>query len=289
MNTTFIRRHSGIIILMACFILLKIFMVHTLVYASTKSDNLKKVQRILPGQMGVISEEEFIDVAKTDYLKLLEYMAINYDSSVVDYTGTFVKQERIRGKLGKPQTIKFKFRNEPFSIFMEWTKNPGKADRLLFVKGQNNNKMILHPAGLLSLIKSIERDPRSKEVFKHSLSSCDQFGIRNMISRVTRACEKSIKNNNFKAVFAGEKVINKRPCIVIETDIGKIEVLNYEGKTEISEVEKIVLTVDLGLRLPVSAESFDAKGKLVSKYTYSDLIFNTNLTDENFKRKANKL
>ena len=216
-------------------------------------------------------------------------MTINYDSSVLDYTGTFIKQERIKGKLHKEQTIDFKFRNKPFSLFMQWTKNPGKADRLLFVKGQNNNKMIVHPAGLFSLIKSVERDPKGKEVFKHSLRSCDKFGIRNLLDRISSVSKISSKNGNFKAAYTGETLIDKRPCMVIETDIGKIKVTDQKGKTEVSNVEKVILTVDLGYCLPVSIKSLDAKGNLISKYTYSNLKFNTNLSDANFTKKANKL
>ena len=172
---------------------------------------------------------------------------------------------------------------------MEWTKNPAKADRLLFVKGKNNNKMIVHPSGLLSLIRSVELDHKGKEVFKHSLRSCDQFGIRNLLDRISDISRTSLYNNNFRVAYIGETLIDKRPCLVIETDIGKIKVTDQEGKTEVSNVEKVILTVDLGYRLPVSVTSLDAEGNLISKYTYSNLKFNTNLTDANFTKKANKL
>jgi len=222
-----------------------------------------------------ISDVEFITLAKADYPKLLETMIINYQNRVTDYTGTLSKQERVNGKLLKPQTADFKFRNKPFSIFMQWTENPGKIDRLLFVKGQNKNKMVVHPTGIASFLKSVERSPICKEVFRANLRSCDKFGIRNMLQRL------KTNSKTAKTTYLGKTRVDNRPCIVIGA------IVPMPDKPD--EFKKMIITVDMTYRLPVSVISMDKNRNLISTYTYTDLKFNTNLTDADFTKKANKL
>ncbi len=234
-----------------------------------------------PYRSVAISDSEFLNYAKADYPKLLETMIINYENQIQDYTGTLSKQERVNRKLRKPQTTDFKFRNKPFSIFMKWTKNPGKIDRLLFVKGQNKNKMVVHPTGLISFIKSVERHPGSKEVFKANLRSCDKFGIRNMLERLKRNCKAAQLNRTLKTTYLGETLVDNRPCIAIEVIVPRAN--------KSKEFKKMIIKVDLAHRLPVSVKSLDKDGKLLSTYTYTNLKFNTDLTDADFTKKANKL
>ena len=222
-----------------------------------------------------ISDSEFVNYAKTDYPKLIETMIISYDNRIIDYTGTLHKQERVNGKLRKPQTTDFKFRNRPFSIFMQWTKNPGKIDRLLFVKGQNKNKMVVHPTGIASFLKSVERPPACKEVFKANLRSCDKFGIRNMLQRL------KTNSKTAQTTYLGETLVANRPCIAIEAIVPMADKPN--------EFTKMIIKVDLAYRIPVSVTSLGKNGNLLSTYTYTNLKFNTNLTDADFTKKANKL
>jgi len=248
--------------------------------SNTKNRLLDPIKKFFSADKNEISDEDFLEFAANDYGKLLEVMKANYDSSIKDYTGMFTKQERLKNKLRKPQVIAFKFRNEPFSIFMQWKKNPGKADRMLYVKGQNNNKMVVHPRGLLGFIRSVERDPKGKDVLKTSLRTCDKFGIRNLLNRVTGLYKGNVQDKGFSAKYIGTEEIDKRPCIVLETIM---------PNSKISPTRRLILVVDMEYRLPVSVTSLDGKGNLISKYSYTGLNFNNGLKDKNFTKKANKL
>ncbi|MCF7956358.1 MAG: DUF1571 domain-containing protein [Phycisphaerae bacterium] len=241
---------------------------------------LDPIKEFFSADKSEISDEDFLEFAVNDYGKLLEVMKANYDSSIDDYTGIFTKQERVKDKLLKPQVIAFKFRNDPFSIFMAWKKNPGKADRMLYVKGQNNNKMVVHPRGLLAWIRSVERDPRGKDVLKTSLRTCDQFGIRNLLNRVTGLYKGNVKDDGFSAKYIGTEEIDKRPCIVLETVM---------PNNKISPTRRLMLVVDMEYRLPVAVTSLDGEGNLISKYSYTSLKFNVGLKAEDFTKKANNL
>ncbi len=67
---------------------------------------------------------QITNLAENDHIALLEMAVDRYDRTIRDYSGTFIKQERIKGELGPVQVIAFKFRQEPFSLFMEWKENP---------------------------------------------------------------------------------------------------------------------------------------------------------------------
>jgi hypothetical protein len=245
-----------------------------------KTKLLDPIKKFFSADKSEISDKDFLNFAATDYGKLLEVMKANYDASITDYTGIFTKQERVKKKLLKPQVINFKFRNKPFSIFMQWKKNPGKADRMLYVKGQNNNKMVVHPRGLLGFIRSVERDPKGKDVLKSSLRSCDQFGMRNLLNRVTGLYKGNVKDKGFTAKYIGSEEIDKRPCFVLETIM---------PNNKISPTRRLILVVDMEYRLPVSITSLDGKGNLISKYSYTGLRFNNGFKDKDFTKKANKL
>jgi len=133
---------------------------------------------------------------------------------------------------------------------------------------------------LLAWIKSVERDPRAKDVFKSSLRSCDQFGIRNLLRRVTGLYEGSVEDEGFSAKYIGTEKVDNRPCIVIESIM---------PDNRISSTRRLILVVDMEYRLPVSVTSLDADGNLISKYSYTSLKFNNGLKDEDFTKKANKL
>lgn len=250
--------------------------------AKSKIENhiITPIKEFFTADKTVISDEDFLDFAANDYGKLLEVMKSNYDTSITDYKGIFTKQERVKNKLLKPQIIAFKYRNEPFSIFMEWKKNPGKADRMLYVKGENNNKMVVHPRGLLAFIKSVERDTRDKKVLKSSLRSCDQFGIRNLLNRISGLYMGNFEDEGFSAKYIGTEKIDNRPCIVLETIM---------PNNTISSTRRLILVVDMAYRLPVSVTSLDGEGNLISKYSYTGLKFNIGLKSDDFTKKANKL
>ena len=72
------------------------------------------------------------ELARTDPIGFLRLCRARYRFR--DYTCTFVKQELIRNRLTKAQEISVRFREEPFSVDMEWIKNADQAERALYVE-----------------------------------------------------------------------------------------------------------------------------------------------------------
>ncbi len=227
-----------------------------------------------PNAVPIISEEKLIELSKHDHITLLKLAIERYEKSIEDYTGTFYKQERLRGKLGKEQTIAFKFKEKPYSIYMEWKKNSGSADKLLYVKDQNNNKMIVHPTGLLSWLRSVKRDPGGKDARKSSLYTCDQFGFYNSMKRGLKDYELAKKAGDLKIKYIGLTKVHGRKCIAFERILPK--------KKDYSTA-RLIINLDIEYMLPVALERYDWDNRLIFRNSFRDLKFNTGLKIEDFK------
>lgn len=223
---------------------------------------------------------KIIDLAKNDHIALLKLAIARYQKSVSDYTGTFHKQERIGRKLRKAQIITFKFKEKPFSLFMDWKKNARGADRLLYVEGQHDNKLIAHPTGLLSIVKSVKLDPHGKKALASSRQPCDRFGFHRTMANMLKVYELAQKNGDLQTKYLGQTIIGKRKCIKLERMLPKKKFYTYG---------RLTMQIDLEYLVPVSITCYDWRNKLVGRYLFTNLKFNVGLTDKQFTTKANKL
>lgn len=70
---------------------------------------------------------------------------------VHDYTASFLKQERIKGKLGPSQTLSIKVRQKPFAVYVKFL-NPHAGREIVYAEGHHENKMIAHASGMARLL-----------------------------------------------------------------------------------------------------------------------------------------
>jgi len=118
-------------------------------------------------------------LAKDDPLAFFRQCLRRYDREVFAYTCTLDKTERLDGKVQPTEEIKVSFREEPFTALLEWEKNARLAKRSLYVKGQNNDKLLALPNGrLLSLAGVVERDPEGASAKSSSRYPQTEFGIK---------------------------------------------------------------------------------------------------------------
>ncbi len=223
---------------------------------------------------------QIVALAKNDHIALLEMAVERYDRTIRDYSGTFIKQERIKGELGPVQVIAFKFRQEPFSLFMEWKENPLGADRLLYVEGQNDDKMLVHPTGLLKWLKCLKLSSNGKQARKSTLRPCEKFGFRRNMLEALKVYRLAKKNAELTIKSWGPETIDGREYLILERTLP--EKKGYP-------TARLVVRLDMEYILPVQITCYDWEGNLISRYTFGDLKFNTNLTDRDFHPKANNL
>ncbi|MFC1783257.1 DUF1571 domain-containing protein [Planctomycetota bacterium] len=225
----------------------------------------------------IVNPDRITELAKTDHIALLKWSLEAYQIRVIDYTTTFNKQERIKGKLKKTEQISVMFKDIPFSVFMNWQKNAGSANKLLYVEGSNNNKMIVHPTGLFSWIKSVKKDPCGKDAQKASRRTCDQFGFRRSMKSLLEVYELAQKRGDLKIIYRGPTTIDGRPCIAMERILPPDK--GYPAARMIMEFDQEYL-------LPVSITHYDWQNNLLGRYVFLNLKFNNGLTNARFLPKA---
>ena len=223
--------------------------------------------------VGAIPEDEIIGMAQHDKLGFLKHAIENYEKSTRDYTGIFYKQERLNGRLGKENKIAFKFKEAPYSVYLEWLENAKETDRLLYVKGQREDKMLVHPTGLFGFIKSVKRDPRGKDALKSSLYTCDEFGFYNTLKRIIGYYEMGTQSGDLVIEYTGIENVDGRRCISFE---------GFLPNKACYDTARMVAKFDVEYLVPVVLERYDWDDRLLFRSSFKDLAFNVGLQDQSF-------
>lgn len=213
-------------------------------------------------------------LAKSNPLELLRVALKWYDERVLSYTCLFMKQENINGELRKPETMRMKFRASAFSVYVKWTGEQSKNQEVIYVEGSNDNKAVVHPAGILGMIgRKVSVDPNSKLALKHSRRPITVAGMGNMLRLVIPQCETAKTNGDLALTYEGIREEAGRPCYVFKRVLPNHK--DYPCAI-------LVTYIDVEYLVCCRTDAYDWNGDLISTYSYSDLIINAPLTDTDF-------
>lgn len=243
------------------------------------------------------------DLAESNHLAIFQKaQAAHKARNIRSYTCTFVKQERIRGKLGKPQKMAVKFTEKPFRVAMAWDDSKAydvpAGDRIIFIEGKNPDKsgkaqMIVRPAsGFLRGLTggSVLRLPDGKDAKKSALRPCTAFGITKSIQSLIDIYKDAAERDHLTQQHGYHDEKTGQHVKFVEFDGAKCIVLvrTLPNLPEYPAV-KTITYVNLDSMLPVRVMGYDSDDKLMCDYQYRDLDFTTSLTADDFTRKANDM
>jgi len=237
-----------------------------------------EVREITPGYG--LTRPRVIEMAQKNPAKLFKRSLNHFDATIRDYRGTLYRQERMFGKLGREQVINFKFKDDPHSVAMSWVHNAAKIDRLLYVEGQNDNKMLVRQDGLFALLGTARRDPHSKDVLVASLKPVTEFGFLKVLQSL--ADESASGPGKPKVTTKYVKTFYKYGRNVIEFE----QTIDNPHDMKVS---KRTMLFDIDLLIPIERMAYGPNGELLYKYVYRDMRFNTGLTSSDFTPQANGL
>ena len=224
-----------------------------------------------------------VDLAKTDHIALLDYCLDHYNRTYHDYTCTLIKQERINGELGPEQEVRVKYKESPFSVAMQWTRNPPLGDRLLYVEGKYDDNMMVRPANKLHQIVTggtVLRKPDGPDAMRNTLRPVNLFGFRKGMEDLIKVYREARDAGHLKEAFGGFADVAGRNTIVLE---------RYLPASDSYPAWKTVLYIDPELLVPVCIEGYDWDKQLSSRYVFENIRFNTGLTDDDFLPEANDM
>lgn len=217
---------------------------------------------------------------------------------VNDYTATMIKRERIKGELGNFEFMFVKIRNRkmngdklevPLSVYLHFLKPDDiKGREVIWVEGQNNNKLRAHEGGFGKILPSVWLDPDGALAMRGNLHPIYDIGIENLVlkliekGKVVRAlgpenCEISFTKN---AKIKASKTV-ERTCTVLNVRHPQ-QLPNYE-------FHLAQIFIDDELQVPIRYAAYhwptdpsDTTGPVLEEYTYLHLKLDVGLTDLDF-------
>jgi hypothetical protein len=220
-------------------------------------------------------QDDLVARAKRDPAGLLADALDRYDRQVRDYAGVFTRQEVHNGKLQPLMACRFQFRQEPFSVAMQVTEGAGRADRMVFVEGRNDGKMLVHPTGLAGkLMPCVAIDPEGEQARQNTSRTIKDFGLRNAMERLLGRYRDSRRQGQLRT-----------ECLGIH-DLGGQRVLVLKATDRLGEV---LTELDVDRLVPLRIRAYDPAGKPVGLFVFTGLQFNQGLGDEAFSKESNGL
>src|SRR3954447_25808102 len=147
-----------------------------------------------------------------DVLGFIRKCLDRYDQEIKGYTGTLYKHERVQGKLKPAEILQFEFREKPHSVYMKWLQGASLATAVLYVEGQNDNKLLVLPFIPLFIKTEEPRGATAKSTARYTI---DEFGIKIGLARVFNSWTKRRAANDLHVDYEGVFKVpeaGNRPC-----------------------------------------------------------------------------
>jgi hypothetical protein len=214
------------------------------------------------------------------FLRVCKGSIEHIDANIVDYSCTLVKQERVDGDLGEPQHIAMKVRQQPFSVYMRFLL-PYQGREVLFVAGQNDNKMYVLEAGLKrKLLGKMSFEPDNPIVMRGQKYPITDVGIRNLLAKL-------IERSEAEAKFAECDVTTKDGINIGDRMTTMVQLVHPIPRQNFrSHIARVFF--DNELRIPIHYDAYhwpDQPGQkppLEESYTYTNLKLNNGYTARDF-------
>ncbi len=226
------------------------------------------------------TEARMKQLAETDPIAFIEACIRRYDREVKGYRCVLHKQERLDGKLQPSEDIAAQFREKPFSVLMDWREGARLAQKTLYVKGQNDDKLLVKPAGLLALAGVVERDPNGDDARKSSRVPITDFGIKIGMEHTLTSWLAAQKQNALHVEYLGEfkvKEAGDRVC-------WKLRRTDYKRPEDIDGVTDLTMYIDKDTWLQVGSTLKGADGQLLGEYFFRDIEINPDFKPDTFTR-----
>ena len=221
-------------------------------------------------------------LAAADPLGFLKQCRRHYLEHISDYRCRFIRQERLHGILTAREEMDIRFRENPFSVDVRWTRNAKLAKRVNYVAGRwakNGREFArIEPAGLLGLLfpRGVKRDIHAPDVRAAARSTIDRFGFKNSLDEIITNCESAQGHPDFALRFIGSGALDDRPCLIFE------QWLPRDGPQGPYPSRLLVIHIDREWLVPTGWFAYDDARKLLGSYVSTDVEFNVGLTDEDF-------
>lgn len=214
--------------------------------------------------------------------------------NVRDFTCLLVKRERIEGRLKGYEYLRTRARlrkaeggkvSVPLSLYMHFLAPAELKDRkVLYVEGQNSNKMLVRNGGKRFSYVTVKIAPDSDAAMRESRYPVTELSLETVARRMIEKAEDDVRfdptNSNTEVVFYKDASVDGRKCTRIQ--------VTHPKRGEHFSYHIANVFVDDDLNVPIRVEGYDwpAAGStepvLLEEYTFTKLRLNVGLTDQDF-------
>ena len=202
-------------------------------------------------------------------------------AAIHDYTALVTKQENVSGVVQEAQVMEVKVRHQPFSVYLKF-RYPSKLNgqEAIYVKGQNDGKLIGHGVGLEKKLGTQKLDPEGWISMRGNKYPITEMGILNLVDKLLEVGYKDSKYGECDVTYTEGVKIGGRECTMIQVThpIPRENFMFYIAR----------IFVDKELNMPIWYVSYEWPRKagesptLIESYMYSNLKTNVGLTDADF-------
>ncbi|MBI5124805.1 MAG: DUF1571 domain-containing protein [Planctomycetes bacterium] len=198
-------------------------------------------------------------------------------ANLQDYTAEIHKQVHIHGELDIDECSLIKFQ-KPFKVYLKWITGKNDGKELLYVEGQNDNKVIVRKK-VFGINKTLELAPDGFWIRRASKYPITDAGFAGIISRSYKQFEEARKNNDIMAVSCSTEEINGRPTHKVAFAVsphGRHNGYQCRSAEEYFDAEHF---------MPVKVTFWLWENDEVESLTFSNVKLNVGLSDKDFDRK----
>ncbi len=236
--------------------------------------------------------EPFERLIRRDPLTALIQARELHLQQVKDYQCTLVKQEALPSGMSQEQEIDVKFRQEPYSVLFHWRRNPGLADRVLYVKDRwidagakdpdDRDLAVCQPGPIARLlVKSVKQPIHGKLAKRTSRRALDEFGFTRALDLLIKYCQMAKSEGVLKLEFCGESRFDGRPVWVLRRHLPYTQ----EGGVYPDKMAEIFIDKEYHVPVAVYCFSTDVKESksMLGKYEYRNIKLQAGLTAADFE------
>ncbi len=217
-----------------------------------------------------------------DPVAFLEKCLEHYDRTIHAYSLTMRKRERIDGTLHPLEVIEVHFQDRPHSVFFKWQQGARKAERVLYVEGKHDNKMLAKPAGAAGAFVSVAaRAVDSPDARQSGRYPINEFGLKKAMERVLKHWKPAREARTLHVEYLGVHRVPEagdRPC-------HKLRRTRY-AHPEDDGVTELTLYIDTETLLQVGSVLRGPDGQFLGEYFFSNIRLNPTFRPDQFERAA---
>jgi hypothetical protein len=216
-------------------------------------------------------------------LRELYKLAVDQYEGIDGYSARLRRREQVNGKDGPEEVMLFRFRKQPFSVYMKWTGPVATGREVTYVQGQYEGKIHTRLAKSDSFLmggKVMALPPDSPMVRSSSRHSINEAGLGTLIAHFGRLLEATDRGDRSlgTVTYLGPQT---RPEFARPLD-GVEQGIPAGVEPQLPGGGRRLVLLDPVSHLPVLVSTRDQRGHEVEYYCYDNLQYPLHFGDDDF-------